>query len=299
MSDLQVRPEVQAIFEVEQKKDSLIAAFTNDGIVDELFVMAPDNIKNWPDEKKEQFVRGTVLAVAEDENLKDCFKSPHGKRSIFKAVKKACSTGLEVGGRHAYLVPQNRNIGTRDNKQWVCESRFSIKASGYVALLCGGEKPIFEWLKWGIVREGDDCKIDSGDVHFVPAITAEVKPMIGIWVQCKWKGRNEKDAKFFPKQKIDQWKKSAQTQNVWDTWPDEMAEQAAIRHFCDKYEQARELLSEAIYEDAEEVGEVDTIQECENALNGALSEEQPDIDMDIEAEEEKHLTNDEQNLDLF
>mgnify|MGYP000527750858 CR=1 FL=1 len=78
---------------------------------DKLFIFSPDNIQNWEDDKKEHFVRKTMMKIAHDENLKPCFESNEGKLSLVDAVQKSCSTGLEIGGKHAYLIPQPRKTG--------------------------------------------------------------------------------------------------------------------------------------------------------------------------------------------
>lgn len=292
-NELQIKPEMKAILEVEQKKEVLISAFTAPNIIDEMYVFAPEYIQSWKPEKKEQFIRATIITISEDEKLKDCFKSSHGKLSIMKAVKKACSTGLEIGGKHAYLVPQNVNIGDSNNKNYVQEARFSIKASGYYALLCGGDRPIFKDLRWDIVREKDECKINSGngEIDHNKFIGKDAGEILGGWVQAI-KLNGQKEAKFYSEEKMNQWKNSSKTDSVWKEWFEEMGEQAMIRHFCDKYEQARDLLAAAIYEDDELNTETDTVNEAENALDNALNNDPKDFD-DVfdtkkpEVEEEK------------
>lgn len=281
-NELQIKPEMQAILEVEQKKEVLINAFTDPNIIDEMYVFAPEYIQSWKPEKKEQFIRATIITISEDEKLKDCFKSKHGKLSIMKAVKKACSTGLEIGGKHAYLVPQNVNIGDSNNKNYVQEARFSIKASGYYALLCGGDRPIFKDLRWDIVREKDECKINSGngEIDHNKFIGKDAGEILGGWVQAI-KLNGQKEAKFYSEEKMNQWKTASSASYngcPWDKWFEEMGEQAMIRHFCDKYEQAKDLLAAAIYEDDEINSESNTVDDAENALNDALNNDPKDYD---------------------
>lgn len=236
MNEVQI---YEGVLGVAQQESKLIEVFTAPERIKKVFTFAPAYIQDWEDEKKEQFLKKTMMVIAHDEKLAPCFKTDAGKISIMDAVQKCCSTGLEIGGKHAYLVPT-------DGK-----ARFSIKASGYYALLAGGDRPIFSDLRWSLVYEKDECKIDAGtgEVTHVIGVSEDRGKCLGCWVQIVKKAGG-KDAKFFPMKKINQWKAASKAQAyVWDKWPDEMAEQSSIRHACDKYEQARDLLVNAIYND--------------------------------------------------
>ena len=238
MSDLQV---YEGVLAVVQKEKSLIEAFSTEKSINKVFVFAPPEILAWPNEKKEQFIKKTMITIAHDEKLKPCFDTDAGKLSLMNAVTKCCSTGLEIGGKHAYLIPQRKGNDT--------EARFSIRAGGYYALLCGGDRPIFQDLRWGRVYAGDDCSIDEGlgTVSNKKKAGSEEGELQGVWVQIV-KMNGSKEVKYFSMKKIEQWKAFSKSKNVWNAWPDEMAEQASIRHACDKYEQARDLLVASIYD---------------------------------------------------
>jgi recombinational DNA repair protein RecT len=245
---------------IQKEKDLIEKALP---LINKLFLFSPEDIQNWNEEKKEAFLRKTMMKIANDEKLKDCFTTPEGKISIMEAVQKSCSTGLEIGGKHAYLVPQKIN-----NK---LTARYSIKASGYFAVLCGGSRPIFADLRWSKVYEKDECKIDAGtgEIFHTVSITEDRGEMKGIWVQII-KKNGQKEAIFYSMNKIKQWQsKSKNTRDdaPWKNWPDEMAEQACIRHACDKYEQARDLLMAAIYDDEKIDPESTTTEEIEKELN--------------------------------
>ncbi len=255
MNDLE---KTENFLQVVQKETDLIEK--TKPMVDKFFLFASEEIQSWQDEKKEAFLKKTMIIIAHDEKLKPCFNTPEGKMSIMEAVQKSCSTGLEVGGKHAYLIPQG------------AIARYSIKASGYYALLCGGSRPIFADLRWAKVYEKDECKIDSGTgeiIHPV-SVTDDRGKMIGMWVQIV-KKNGQKEAVFFSMDKIEQWKrfsKAPLNTSPWKNWPDEMAEQACIRHACDKYEQARDLLVSAIYEDEIIDPETTTTGELDRELDG-------------------------------
>lgn len=263
-----------------QKEDSLIEAFLP--MQEKLYIFAPAEIQNWKDEKKEQFLRKTMMVIAHDEKLTPCFESAEGKMSILEAVQKSCSTGLEIGGKHAYLIPQKENGKTK--------ARYSIKASGYVALLAGGDRPIFKDIKWGLVYEKDECSIDqgTGEVSHPVSVSSDRGELIGCWVQII-KKTGEKDAKYFPMKKVNQWKAfSKMPGGAWSKWTDEMTEQACIRHACDKYEQARDLLVNAFYsDDMTAQAEEKTNTEI---LNETLAEEEPIIKEELDKSKDQDDT---------
>lgn len=229
------------------------------------------------------------MKIAHDEKLAPCFESTEGKMSILEAVQKSCSTGLEIGGKHAYLIPQPEKVGKDEagKDRWATKARYQIRAGGYFALLCGGERPIFAGLRWGLVYEKDNCQVDqgTGEVSHPVSVTKTRGDLIGCWVQII-KKNGDKDAKFFHMDKVNQWKAKSQMPNgAWKQWPDEMTEQACIRHACDKYEQARDLLVNAIYNDSGE-------QPTEEKTNTEILNDELEGDPELTTEDEKKNDND-------
>jgi recombinational DNA repair protein RecT len=100
---------------------------------------------------------------------------------------------------------------------------------------------------------------------------------LGYWVQIiKFSG--EKHVFTYDQEKIDQWKAKAQTQNVWKAWPEEMAEQACIRHACSRFEEAKDALAEAYDnvsrdEPAESVSQSDDISDRAGQVMPDIPEE--------------------------
>lgn len=266
------------VMQVAQKEQSLIETFLEPSLKSKAFMFASREVQAWPEDKKDQFLKQTMIEIAHDENLKECFNSSEGKMSILKAVQKAAGSGLEIGGKHAYLVPQRRNVAQKNQPaKWITEARFSIRDRGYHALLCGGSRPIFRDLRWGQVYEGDECSIDEGTGEIVhkKKIGKSNGDFLGVWVQCV-KMNGNKEAKFYPENKINQWREASKTDEVWKKWPEEMALQASIRHFCDRYEVARDLLASAIYDE-------DGIVESEKSNTEAIDEKltEPEIEEEI------------------
>lgn len=298
-----------------QKEESIRRGINS--LKEKILVSAGDEFQSWPDEKQNQFLERTVVCIAKDEKLADCFKSPEGKLSIIGAVEKAVSTGLQIGGKHAYLVPQPKKTA---RGEWIKEVRFSIRDRGYYALLCGGKKPIFKDLSWGIIRTGDDCRISkaTGEVIHNVAITGKIQEYIGCWVRAeKLSGKFEAD--FFPKEKIEQWRNSSKayqdaitkkyTDTPWLQWPEEMALQSSIRHFCERYEEARELLASALYDDETEKQEKTSVENIDDALrktepwpeekaNQEMTPEQVEKDLNKKTESEDK-EDEKKELDLF
>ncbi len=150
--------------------------------------------------------------------------------------------------------------------------RFSIRAEGYIALLCGGKQPIFRDIRWGRVHEEDDFSVDeaTGEVHHTHGMIRGEK-WLGFWVQIT-KLNGEKAVFTYDTAKINQWRASSQAQKyTWEKWPQEMAEQACIRHACKRFEEAKDMLSDAWAADAPVYNQSDDIAERAAAV-------MPDID---------------------
>ena len=282
--------EYEVITSIAQKESALTSGIMQ--IRKQIMMSACEEVLSWKTEKQDLFLQKIAVAIAKDENLKPCFESGEGKLSIVQAIHRSVATGLEIGGVHAWLVPQGRTIKRKTNKGIidvkVIEARYSIRDRGYHALLCGGKKPIFSELRWGMVYEKDDCKVNggSGEVSHIVGIDKDRGDFLGCWVQCE-KISGQKEAVFFHKSKIDQWRACAKTKVIWDQWPEEQSLQACIRHFCDRYEQAREMLASSIYDDEQVETATKPIDEkLGNILDENLRNPQPEEKVVIEEEKE-------------
>lgn len=289
-----------------RKEDSIRNGIT--ALKDKILISAGEEFLSWTEEKQNIFFERTAIVIAKDENLIKCFESTEGKLSIIEAIEKAVATGLQIGGKHAYLVPQPRMIKNR----WITEVRFSIRDRGYYALLCGGKKPIFLDLRWGSVYEKDECTINKGNgevIHNI-SISDDKGKFLGCWVQAK-KINNQLEIEFYSISKINQWRDSSKAykkalekqyeNNAWINWPEEMGLQASIRHFCERYEEARELLASALYDDEHETHEQKT--STENIDEALLEKNHKEIEekeenTNQESENEENQENQEE-FDLF
>ena len=286
------------LVEMTQKEESIKKGISS--MKQKILASAGEEFLSWKEEKQDKILERTVMAIAKNEKLIKCFESTMGKISIIHAIEKSVSTGLEIDGKHAYLIPQGRKSGKKDAKKqdiWVTEARYSIRDRGYYALLCGGKRPIFLDLRWSTVYEKDDCSVDAGTgiVSHKKHIGEDRGKFIGCWVQCK-KMNNQLEVEFFPVSKIHQWRDSSKAyksgDSPWEQWPEEMSLQSCIRHFCDKYETARELLAAAIYDEngttePEKKSSVDSVNEALNKKEPKPEEEEPEEKQDTENQEEK------------
>lgn len=295
--------EYENILAMTQKESSVRKGIL--AMKQKIYTYAGEEFNSWTEEKKDNFLEKTIITIAKDKKLENCFNSPEGKLSIIDVIEKSVSTGLEIGGKHAYLIPQNRYIKVKNQKdKKVTEIRFSIRDVGYYALLCGGKRPIFLDLRWNTVYEKDECTVDSGTgiVNHKKCLTDRGK-IIGCWVQCK-KINGQLEVDFFPKEKIDQWMKSSKTEyedRPWEKWYDEMAIQASIRHFCSKYAEARELIASAIYDDINgdpDTEEKSSVENIDEALNKTTEKEEEKKEP-VKAEKKPEKKDEGKELDIF
>lgn len=259
---------IAAIEKMENRRE-LVAQALIDQKVD-LMASAGETVKNWSEEKQRDFTNQFAYHVCSDNNLDEVFHSAEGKRSIMDAFRRSLETGLQVGGKHAYLISQSRKV-SRNPDKWVKEARFSIKAAGFIALFCGGSNPIFKDIKWGKVCDNDDFKTDMarGEVrHFTGLNRGK---FAGFWVQII-KMSGEKQVFPFSVSDIEKWKSAAKDQSVWNKWYESMAEQACIRHAVSRYEDAKDLLGEAWTDEGS--GEPSTFEQPDD-----ISDRVPDIDI--------------------
>lgn len=255
----QTKPQNTNMLETLRPNESSLMALI-DIAKPRLMKRAAESLQHATPEKQNQFLSRTVAAIVKNEKLAPCFTSHEGRVSIYLLIDDALKTGLELD-KHAYAVPYPRLINKGQNEIWITEAKFQIKRQGYHALLCGGEKPIFEDLRWGTVYEKDPtASVDeaAGEVKHIAAIVKNRGDVIGVWVQII-KLNGGKEAKFFEIDYInsirDNYSKSYNKypdSSPWTLSPIPMAEKTAIKAFCSPYADVKDELANALYSERDE-----------------------------------------------
>ena len=256
-----------------------------------LMKRACESLQHANPEKQNQFLARTVASIVKNDKLIECFQSHEGRVSVYMLIDDCLRTGLELD-KHAYAVPYSRKVKRNKTETWIKEVQFQIKRQGFHALLCGGEKPIFQDLKWGVVyeKEQDAVRIDrsTGEVSHPIFIGERGKP-VGCWVQVV-KLNGGKEAEFYPLSYIfnirdnhsksyQDWLKLSEDERKRNptTWvKDEipMIEKTAIKAFCRPYADVKEELAAALYNERE-----DGLPE-DRPSNEALADDIADMAMD-------------------
>ncbi len=253
----EITADMQVIVEITQNRGKIEGAV--DKNKDKLLTNACAYVRAMTPDNQEAFLYRTVTELLDD-NLKDVFKTPEGRLSIFRIIEETMATGLELG-KHAYAVPQPIKRGDK----WIKKARYDIKRQGYHALLCGGDRPIFKDLRWGAVYEAekDTCTVNeaTGEVSHPVVVGKTRGEIIGVWVQgiiILDKQETKKEATYYP---IDAILNIRDTHSeMWDKyksgpWKDDlvpMAEKTAIKAFCRPYADVKDALAHAIYSEGGE-----------------------------------------------
>jgi recombinational DNA repair protein RecT len=269
MPEPKITKEMQAIVAIEQKRGNMETVIEQQK--DKLLRNACGYVRSMTPDNQSAFFARTINALLDD-NLSGCFNTAAGKLSIYRIIEETMATGLELG-RHAYAVPQSG------------KARYDINRKGYHALLCGGDNPIFNDLRWCVVYENDKCSIDMGTgkvSHEVAIGKAQGNP-IGVWVAADIRMTGDKtktEARFFSMEFILNIKENHSNSTAWNTDPIPMYEKTAIKAFCRPWADVKDALAHAIYEEPgngfpTEQQEIPREQQFEKILDATLAEDAP------------------------
>jgi phage RecT family recombinase len=83
------------------------------------------------DSQANGYIQSVLILVASDDKLMAC--TP---RSIYKSAMRAASLGLscDISLKQAWIIPYNKNIGTREKPNWIKEAQFQPHYKGLHAL---------------------------------------------------------------------------------------------------------------------------------------------------------------------
>lgn len=130
------------------------------------------------DYKQEYFLRSIILAIGENQDLKDCLVTDAGKISLYHALQRAAATGLSLNPLEgkAALIPYAGKIV------------YQVMKQGMIELLM--DTGMIEYISADLVRENDKFSIKksfSGDEYsYEPSLTKRGE-IIGFYAACKIK----------------------------------------------------------------------------------------------------------------
>ena len=106
----------QTVLSVYMNKPEVVQKFSENGALGE---------------RAKPYIQSVLIAVNASPDLMKCTNE-----SVFRSALRAASLGLSCDPalKQAWLVPYNRNIGTRDNPQWVKEAQFQPHYKGLYTL---------------------------------------------------------------------------------------------------------------------------------------------------------------------
>lgn len=111
-------------------------ATPNSAITVSDYMRAPEIIQSFAevlgnDNQANSYIQSVLILVASDEKLMAC--TP---RSIYKSAMRAASLGLscDISLKQAWIIPYNKNAGTRDKPNWIKEAQFQPHYKGLHAL---------------------------------------------------------------------------------------------------------------------------------------------------------------------
>lgn len=151
--------------------------------------------------------------------------------SLMGAVMQAVQLGLEPGLLgHCYLIPFNKNAGTKQNPQWVKEVQFIIGYKGMIDLArrSGHIQSIYAHA----VYEKDDFEYELGlhpTLKHKPSF-GERGPFIGAYAVAHFKDGGYQ-MEFMPKSEIEKRRQRAKSKSFspWDSDYEEMAKKTVVR----------------------------------------------------------------------
>lgn len=285
----------------EKSLFKMVTYYKND-----LLKRACDNIRTLSQEKQDQFLGKIIASIVKNENLKECFSSAEGRYSIFELIDNCLKTGLELD-LHAYAIPYSKSVVKGNNKVWVKVANFQIRDKGYVALLCGGKKPIFKMMDYSIVyeKEKDNIKINksTGEINHPIFIGEDRGKPIGVWVRAEHIN-GKKEVEFYPISYINNirdnhskpyqdYKNKKLSTCAWVTDPLPMILKTGIKAFCRIYADISEALANAYYSDGEEI--IEPLKNMDDIAETVIDKAIDDLDIENEPEVKEEIKEEEKN----
>lgn len=179
------------------------------------------NLVRWAEES--QFAG---QAIYKNKKLQECVPD-----TIRDAIINVAAVGLTLNPayQYAYLVPEARNVGTRDNATWVQECHLRISYKGLIAVATSSGSA--SWVNADVVHKEDKFNMQGKwalPVHdFEPFSEDRGKP-VGVYCVAKMPD-GEYITETAPWSEVLKAKNAAKTSNVWNTWESEMARKFIVK----------------------------------------------------------------------
>lgn len=225
--------EIAQIIENERKPEVREAGELLIAGIQQIELQLPEKLKG----------KGAQLALRALTYCQEKALSAFTPESFFRAVLKAAEFGLAIDGRLAYALPRKGSGGK--------ELHFAADYKGMVAV--ARERGVVKDCYARVYREGDKLEQweDELGSHFrySQAVGKRGKPLGALAILVFKDGTRR--IEFMEEDELEECRKAAQTDNVWNRWGDEMRKKSVIRRALKGYQDSDAVFSEFLKADAD------------------------------------------------
>jgi len=194
------------------------------------------------------WLKRAVVSIANNENLADVLKTRAGLFSVYKALAKSATMGLQIGGQfpHAHLTPYDGKV------------ELIVSAEGYKHAAVSGPGAVLSAVEIRRVYDGEQVRIDvgAGKVEHVIDVTKERGKLIGVYgIMTRTDGTRAVDYMTRAEALAIRDSHSRAYKNgkgPWKTDEDAMIEKTAAKKFLRRYAAEAEGLAMLFGNDSED-----------------------------------------------
>jgi recombination protein RecT len=177
-----------------------------------------------PDLPLERFRANVTNALRSNAKLLDC--EPN---SLVQACMKAAYDGLRIDGREAVIVEYETTFNKgKPGERKVKLAQYMPMAFGLIQQVYRGGEVASMYAE--VIREGDEYHVQRGTnpgIHHVPSMKGGGKILAAYSVATLKSGATTFE--FLTRFDLDDIRKAAQTDKVWNRWEGEMSKKSAVR----------------------------------------------------------------------
>lgn len=179
------------------------------------------NLVRWAEES--QFA---MQAISKNNKLMQCEKG-----TIRDAIINVAAVGLTLNPAfgYAYLVPEARNAGTKDDPNWIQECHLRVSFKGLIKVAT--DSGTIEWVAADVVKKNDSFKFNGKwalPVHEMDPFSEDRGASVGVYCVARMHD-GQYICETAPWSEVLKAKNAAKTQSVWKDWEDEMAKKFIIK----------------------------------------------------------------------